>query len=368
MAQMSHQKSRSDWIKVIPGVVISLIAIGLIIAFIDIKSLIDAIQHANFIFLGCGILVSVTWLLIRTIVWRTLLENKPQYADVFFAVNEGYLLNNLLPFRLGEVGRAFLLGRRPLPNSTIADQFTELPPVSAESQSQDTPQPTANSLGFWRVLSSIVVERVLDMAFGVTALLLSLPFVINIPQAGTAAKTTGVIVVIGLVVLYLVGRFPQHVMNIFNRLTSRLGFIHRIGNSILPRLLDGLAVFKDWKRFLLAVFWMALNWLIAAGQYYLLIKAFIPEAAFLWALFTMGVVAVGGTIPSSPGNVGVLEGVIIAALSVFKIDASMGLAIGISIHLIQVIVTTVFGVYGLSREGETLMGVYQQLRTRDQNI
>ena len=71
----------------------------------------------------------------------------------------------------------------------------------------------------------------------------------------------------------------------------------------MRRLLDGLAVFKDWKRFLGVVAWMALNWLIGLLSYWLYMRTFIPEAPFLWAAFLIGAVAVGGTIPSSPGNV-----------------------------------------------------------------
>ena len=33
-------------------------------------------------------------------------------SDVFWTIGEGYLLNNFLPFRLGEIGRAFLLSRK----------------------------------------------------------------------------------------------------------------------------------------------------------------------------------------------------------------------------------------------------------------
>jgi uncharacterized membrane protein YbhN (UPF0104 family) len=49
---------------------------------------------------------------VRAKVWHTLLREKPTYKDVLFTAGEGYLLNNFLPFRLGEVGRAFLLSRK----------------------------------------------------------------------------------------------------------------------------------------------------------------------------------------------------------------------------------------------------------------
>jgi uncharacterized protein (TIRG00374 family) len=335
---------RKDWLKMLPGILISLVALIAILYFVDFKKLYDEIRHANYAVLALAALSTLLWIFVRGMVWRGLLADLPRYSDVFFAINEGYLLNNLLPLRLGEVGRAFLLGRKPLPASSQTPEMT--------------------NLGFWRTLSSIVVERILDMAFGVSILLIALPFVINVPWGRTAAQTTGIIVVIGLVVLYLMGRFPQTVMAIFTSLTSRIAFANRLGNRLLPRLLDGLAVFRDWKRFVRVVAWMASNWLLGLFSYWLYMRAFIPQAPLLWAAFVIGAVAVGGTIPSSPGNVGVLEGVIIAALSVFGVDPAIALACGITLHLIQVLFTTIFGAYGLSREGETLMGIYQQLRNR----
>ena len=43
----TEKRSKSEWIKVVPGVVVSLIAIGLIAVFIDLDSLLRAIQKAN---------------------------------------------------------------------------------------------------------------------------------------------------------------------------------------------------------------------------------------------------------------------------------------------------------------------------------
>jgi glycosyltransferase 2 family protein len=370
----------------LPGLVISAISLIVILYFVDFGKLIEAMKHANYALLALGACGTLSWILVRSLAWRALLGNLPHYREVFFAVNEGYLLNNLLPFRLGEVGRAFLMGRKPLPTpaepgfdtaqsaSTGFDKLNQpsslvepvetasVEPVETRSISSDKlNQP---KLGFWRTMSSVVVERVFDMAFGVTVLLISLPFVINVPWAQTAARSTGVIVVIGLLMLYLMGRFPQTVQAIFEQLTAHWAFARRLGSSILPRLLEGLSVFKDWKRFLIVVGWMALNWLIGFVIYWLYLRAFLPDAPLLWASFALGVSAIGGTIPSSPGNVGVLEGAIIGALTIFGVDPTIAFAYAVTLHLVQVIFTAILGIYGLSREGETLLGVYQQVRNR----
>jgi hypothetical protein len=344
----------------LPGMAISLIALVVIFYFIDFAKLLAALRQANYGLLALGICGTLGWLVARTMAWRALLGDLPRPLDVFFAINEGYLLSNLLPFRLGEVGRAFLLGRKALPTLVEPVETGLVEPVETGLVE---PVETTH-LGFWRTMSSVVVERVFDLAFGVSVLLISLPFVINVPWAQTAAQSTAVLVIIGLVMLYLMGRNPGWVMELFERLTVRWSFANKLGKGVLPRLLEGLAVFTDWKRFVRVAAWMTLNWALGLAIYWLYLAAFMPNPPLLWASFALGVAAVGGSIPSSPGNVGVLEGAIIAALTVFGVDPTIAFAYAISIHIVQVVITAAFGIYGLGREGETLLGVYQQLRRR----
>ena len=54
--------------------------------------------------------MTILWLVARGFLWRILLQEKASYSQVFFTLAEGYFLNNFLPFRLGEIARAFLRG------------------------------------------------------------------------------------------------------------------------------------------------------------------------------------------------------------------------------------------------------------------
>ncbi len=176
------------------------------------------------------------WLFVRGVAWRTLLQNKATYDQVFFTVNEGYLLNNVLPFRLGEVARAFLLSYKA-------------------------------RMSFWEVLPTIVIERVLDLAFAVGLLLATLPFVVEASGAQQLAFGSGSIVVVGLVFLYLLARYRMRAMELFNRLGQRWPVLLKRGGHNITSFFDGLAVLTDWRRFLHSFFLIIQNWLIAFGQY-----------------------------------------------------------------------------------------------------
>jgi len=305
----------------------------LIIHFVDLNRFLAAVRSANYWLILLSLPISIIWLLVRGIVWRTLLRGRASYRDVFWTLCEGYLLNTVLPFRLGEAGRAFLLGRKA-------------------------------NLGFMDVLSTIIIERILDVAFSAAILLSAVPFVVGAAGAGRIAIVIGVLVVVGMVTLYVLARNQAAALELFRRLSAHWPKLQRVGENMLDSLFSGLAILTDGWLFLRALLWMALNWAIAILQSWLLILAFYPQARLLWSLFGLGAVAFGNAIPSLPGAVGTYEGALAGALTILSGDQSIALAVALITHLTGILVTGLLGVYALSREGETLMGVYRQLRNR----
>jgi glycosyltransferase 2 family protein len=323
-------KSARRWL---PGVIVSLIAIAAIIYFVDWKHFVNAIRTANYWLLLAFLLSSAVWLAVRGIVWRTLLRGRASYRDVFLTLGEGYLLNNFLPFRLGEVGRAFLLARK-------------------------------TKLGFMDVFSTIVIERVVDVAFSAAILLSAVPFVVGAGAAGRIAIILGVLVAVGLVALYVIARNRDWAMSLFNKFSARWPKVQKIGVDFLSPLFSGLAILTDGKLFIRFLLWMTFNWAIAIFQFYILLLAFFPNAQPVWSLFGLGVVAFSNAIPSLPGAIGTYEGGLAWALALVSHDQSASLAVALVAHLSGYLVSGVIGLYGLSSEGETLMGVYRQLRNR----
>jgi glycosyltransferase 2 family protein len=320
-----------DWKRILPGLIISLISLTVVLYLAKPGQLYQALRLADYRLVLLSLVFGLIWLSVRTLAWRTLLQNKAGYMQVFFAVNEGYLLNNVLPFRLGEVARALLLS------------------VKA-------------NLNFWQVLPTVVIERVLDLAFAAGLLLSTLPFVVGASWARQAALGAVVIVFSGLVVLYLLARYRDRAIRFYERLSIRWPILAKFGGHSIEAFFNGLAVLTDLRLFLLAVFWIMLDWLIAIAQYYLLMRAFIPDAPLLWTAFTLGASALGIAAPSSPGAVGVYELVVVGALSLFGVQAATALAFALTAHLSQYLLVGVLGTIGLARDGESLIGLYGKVR------
>jgi glycosyltransferase 2 family protein len=315
----------------LPGLIISAISLAVVFYFADIQVLFTALQQADYRLVLAGLLTSLVWLLVRGLAWRTLLQDKATYRAVFFTLNEGYLMNNILPFRLGEVGRAFLMGRK-------------------------------SRLGFWQVLSSILIERSLDLALAAGLLLVTIPFVVGAQWALQGAVISGTLVVVALFLLFYLARRRDWTEKRYNSVRQRFPLVQKVGGERFPAFLNGLSVLTERGYFLKALIWMVLDWVIAVFQYYLVLLAFFPNAPILWAAFALGVAAIGIAAPSSPGAIGVMEAAIVGALSLFNLDLSVALAFALTVHIMQYLLTGVLGAYGLARDGETIRGLYQSAR------
>jgi len=314
----------------LPGALVSIVLIAAILYFVDFGQMAAAVRSAHYGLLAIALVIAFVWLAVRGVVWRTLLRERASYPDVFLTVGEGYLLNNFLPFRLGEVGRAFLLSRK-------------------------------TDLQFMEILPTILIERSVDLVYSAGILLAALPFVVKVPEAAEAGSIVGALVLAGLALLYLVARNRQWALQTYHNLSARWKPLQRIGGEFLEPLLEGLAVLTEGWRFARFLFWMTINWAIAILWYYLVVQAFFPQAQPVWGMLALGAAALGGAIPALPGAVGTFEGAFGGALYLLTGDQSTALAAALTGRLNNYLSTTIVGVIGLSREGQTLSGVYRQL-------
>ncbi len=315
----------------LPGAVVSTALLVLILRAVDIKLVIEELRNANHTFIIIAGISSAIWLMVRGVVWRTLMQNRPSYRDTFITLGEGYLMNNFLPFRLGEFGRAFLLSQK-------------------------------SDLKFTEILPTIIVERIFDLIISAAILVIAVPYVAGAEGAAQVGYVIGGIVLVAVVFLYIAAKNQAWALELFNKLTARLPKVQELGSELVASLLAGLSVFTDGWLFLRFIFWMVLNWTIAIFQYTLIILAFFPQATVIWGMFGLGVAAFGNAIPSLPGAIGTLEAAIIFSIETLADNAAAAGGVGALVRLFNYLVTSVVVLYGLNTEGETLTGLYRKIK------
>jgi uncharacterized membrane protein YbhN (UPF0104 family) len=174
----------------------------------------------------------------------------------------------------------------------------------------------------------------------------------------------GIVILAAFVILYLMARYNQWALDLFHRLSARWPILQRAGGSFLESFFLGLGVLKDGWLFVRFLFWMTVNWGIAVISYTLIIRAFFPQAQLVWGMFGLGVGAFGNAIPALPGAVGTLEGAFggAATLLAGPGSESRALAFALTVRFYNYLNSTVVGGIGLLREGQTLSGIYGQLK------
>jgi glycosyltransferase 2 family protein len=315
----------------LPGVVISGVAIFLLIRQVNFQQLGEAFVKINPLVLLASAGFTLLFLITRAMAWRTILERKVTFSQTFWGINAGYLLNNVLPFRAGEVGRAVLVGQ-------------------------------SSGLGSMHVLSTIVIERAFDLAFAAGLMLSTLPLALGMESAKTVSIVTLILVISGLVLMYLMARFNSVVHRWITAIGERIPLVKRFVVPQLDALLRGLSVLVKPDQFLLCVFWIALSWLLGIFNYYVVVLSFKPDAPFWWGAFVDAVLAMGIAIPSAPAALGIFEGALAGALSILGINTTIGVAFAIIMHFMQFIITGLLGLIGLAKEGKSLTSLFSDVR------
>lgn len=313
-----------------PGLLVSVLALGAIFYFVDLGQVREAFRDADYRYLLPVLLIYTTALGLRSKAWQTLLKEDASLKQVFLILNAGYLLNNILPLRLGELGRAFLLGRR--------------------------------GLGFWRVFTTIIIERAFDLAIVAGMVLGTLPIVWGSSRGQQAAIIVMVLVLGGLLILHLLARNQDRALYWFEGLSARWPRLVSLGRRRIQAFFTGLSALNNLNRFLQVLGWMLATWFLAVLAQFLLLRAFVPSANFVWAIFGQGVVALGVALPSSPAYIGVLEAAWVSALSLVGVPPGIALAYAFASHLLNILVTGLIGAYALAKEGLSLGTLYYRIR------
>lgn len=332
MTEKESGKRGSDLLRILPGILVSLVALILILIIVDWGELLEALRQAEYQYLLLGVPVYLVAYGFRALGWKTLLKDEVPFKDVFLTMQAGYLLNNVLPLRLGELGRGFILGRK--------------------------------GLGFWRVFSTILVERALDMILAAGLLLGTLPFVFGASQSSRVAYIVAGIVLVGMLVMHLLARYQDWAIALYEKLSQKWSLLSRFGVERVQAFFAGLSALVDLRRFIRVLSFMVISWGLTVVYHYIVLLAFDPESEFLWAGFGLATAALGVAVPSSPSYVGVLEAVWIGSLSLFDVPFSTALAYALTVHLLHIIISCVFGITALAREGESLGEIYAEIRAR----
>jgi uncharacterized protein (TIRG00374 family) len=253
----------------------------------------------------------------RSIRWGTLFPASPRLTELFGAMMIGYLANNVLPARAGDLVRVYALGNR-------------------ESIAKST------------VLGTVVVERVIDLM--ITLILLGVAFLfIPLPEwsvnVGIGLSILSLAALGFLIALNMAGkRLIQGVLRLLRFLPqSTLQRIESLGEGFIR----GVDPLRDIPRVLRFLSLSALIWFIEVLITFLTARAFNLPLGFAEALFVLLIIAIGMAIPSAPGFIGTYEFFGISALLLLGIEGGDALGFLLVLHAVTFFGTSLVGAFCL---------------------
>ncbi len=327
---------------------------------VNYSQLLSTFAGVSWLFVGLAILANLSSILLKVVSWKIIFDfsfrnAKAHWGDLTSALMIGFLVNALVPARIGELARAYVISRR---------------------QSLDGHRVSRST-----VFGTIVLERVFDgfimamiIIYGVTRM--------NLP--GWANR--------GAIVLLAVAAFFAAALVLLEAkresITQSAAEASQQAHhsrwkkqvthlkGILARFSEGQQVLRSPGRVLAILCATSASWMSQLTAVYLSLNAFhLGFTGFLGALLLLILINVAGALPATPGNVGIFQLATVIPLAIaygsapagqqclpdFKcISESTALAFSVGLQAIEGSIGLGVGSAFLLREGLNLKQVKRE--------
>ena len=330
----------SNQIKIgIVGTLVSLIALYFIATQLNLDLFWQAWQTANYWYVVPCMILLVIGLITRAFRWRILLNNELPFNRTFSIMNVAYLVNGVLPLRIGEVARVYLVSR------------------------------TKQSISIPTTTSTIVVERLLDLLAIVVMVLLALVLGTVPPEIRTASSIAAIVAVVGFIFLVILASKREKALALFVRILRIVPFFNRytVIEDWVEQFLIGLIPLTKPRALFFAFTWTAISWAVSILAGFVLMFAFFEQGSLSATMLYIAAAAFAIALPAVPGNLGTYEASILLALTALGYEqSSTAIAFAVMVHAVNVFVHALTGVIGFIQEGVSLSQLTQGVQQMQQ--
>jgi uncharacterized protein (TIRG00374 family) len=301
------------------GIAVSVISIWILIHAVDVGAALQVLATASPAWIAVMVVTAFVDVAARGVRWRVLLAPIAPlpYRRVIGYTYVGYLANNVLPARLGELYRSHALGE-------------------GEGISRTT------------VLGTVVVERVVDTVMVVAIAALAV-VVLSARGVMSSAVLLGAAFVALLIIVLGLG-IAAHRLPGAARVEALVAARPRL-LELARRLRDGLAVAGRPRTLGAAIGLSAVAWAASAGTFLAAGQAVGVELSLAQAALLTSGVALATIVPSGPGYLGTFELTAVGIAAGFGIGRDQAFAMGLLVHVVILALTTIGGVIAGVRLG-----------------
>lgn len=288
-----------------------------------------AIASARYEYLALMFPMGVYALYARCQRWQIILEKTHRspvpMLPIFSASAIGFMMNMIMPLRLGEIARPYLVAQRV-------------------------------GLSQAKTFATVVVERVLDLfalaVFGIGIVLAAdVPSIVRQLAWVAAGLTATLFAVSYLVVVRRDALLPR-----LDRIWRRIPKVGEVILRLEHEFVDGMASVADPSTMLRTLAWSLYIWLVIALSFSVAFLAMGLDVPFVGGGITVAtIVALAVSVPSAPAFVGQFEwGCKLALEQIHGVAGGDAVGYSILVHVAQFLTQIVLGVVFLAREGLSL--------------
>ncbi len=287
----------------------------------DVSQVAASLLRADLASILWATALSYVVLWVRSMRWRLLLSTlgKTSTASVFKASLIGYMVNYLLPIRIGEVVRAYLVG-------------------------------THGEFSRSAAMATVVVERIIDV-LSILVIFACISPIIQIPVADedlmdTLRTGTLALALAGVGALVSVLLFRRHARRLATLAESLLG---RVAPAMtrqlwrIPAFAEGLQMGWGFKGTALLTLYTLLIWALTVAQIVLLAEGFAIELPWAAGWLMLVALAVGVSVPSAPGMIGTFHYAAIVVLLLYGVARADAVSYAIALHAVSVFPILILG-------------------------
>lgn len=322
-----------ETLKPILALILGITIFTAMLFYFGIEEVVAAFAKASPEMLLFFVLTSFIFYFLRALRWKVILlpiKNPVKTSNLFWATMVGYFVNSLIPIRVGELTRAFLIDR-------------------------------AEQTGFSKTLSSIAIERLLDLIAVATLGIIALYWVsisLPIPEIATnILKLVAALILAALIILLAALKFKEKILNLLAAILAKLPIKQRWKDKsvgFLESLVEGAKIIVSRPKLMAAS--MLLSWAVWLSGFltlYAVFKAFSLEAELPVLLLGYILLMITFIAPAAPGYVGSFEAFwLLIFLALGLAGSSLLLATAIAYHALTLLFIAATGSLGL-----TIMGI-----------
>ena len=289
------------------------------------------IRSLDWKWVAVGVLADLAVYLTHAWRWNTLLTpvSRLGFWRTVQAIYIGLFANEILPLRVGELIRCYLLAHW-------------------------------NDLRISLIFASAAVERLLDGFFMLAAFFLTAAFVRGIPRELTIiVNIFALLILVGAVILLWIVFHKQHAHLVLSE--SRWA-------ATLRHIVEGLHLMGSPTTMGYTILVSTLYMTLQVVSYWALMKAFLLDLSFWQAGGVLAIVRFATAVPNAPGNAGLFQAACVAALPLFGLERHDAQTFAIILFFALVLPLLIGGAVATALTGVNIRELRDQARRRADRV